>query len=93
MEHLDGMGWVLAWFVLMLNLGIFAWFWRRRQNLGSRLDVCDLSLLNDPSVRLEVITDAPVGSMILPHQVAVPVLIQDTTNTVQQSNSLKPHNQ
>jgi hypothetical protein len=84
---------MLTWLVLMLNLGIFAWFWRRRQSLGSRLDVCDQSLLNDPSVRLEVITNAPTGSMILPHQVAIPVLVQDTTNTVQQSNSLKSHNQ
>ena len=89
MEHVDGMGWMLTGLVLLLNLGIFAWFWHRRQSLGSRLDVCDAGLLTDPSVRLEVITDAPAGSMILPHQVAVPVLVQDTKNAVQDSNSLE----
>ena len=93
MEHVDEMGWVLVWFVLMLNLVIFAWFWRRRQSLGSRLDVCDPSLLNDSSVRLETITDAPPGSVILPHQVAVPVLVQDTTKPVQRGNIIESHNQ
>ncbi len=69
----EDVGWLLAAIVLLGNAAAVIWFLRRRSALAARIDACDPGLLNDPGVRIETITDAPDGSMILPHRVAVPL--------------------
>ncbi len=72
MAGVDAFGWVLAAIVILGNLMLVVRALRRRMQLAARIDWGDPTLLDDPSVRIETITDAPSGTTILPHPVAVP---------------------
>ena len=72
------MAYAMTWlFALVATGGLFAlalWQYNVHRELDTRLSRCDATLITSLQHRIEVVTDAPAGSMLVPY---VPVqLIQ-----------------
>ena len=82
------MAYALTWlFALVTTGGLFAlawWQYNIHKELDTRLSRCDATLITSLQHKVEVVTDAPVGSMLVPY---VPVQLVEQ-QTVQQPAAL-----
>ena len=61
----DVVGWACSVIVIFAILGYLFYEIRKRWRIGLRLAVLDESLVNDDSIIVEEITNAPAGSIVL----------------------------
>ena len=82
------MAYAMTWLFALIATGcLFAlalWQYNVHRELDARLSRCDATLITSLQHRIEVVTDAPVGSMLVPY---VPVQLVEQ-RTVQQPAAL-----
>ena len=82
------MAYAMTWLFALIATGcLFAlalWQYNVHRELDARLSRCDATLITSLQHRIEVVTDAPVGSMLVPY---VPVQLVEQ-QTVQQPAAL-----
>ena len=61
----DVVGWACSAIVIFAILGYLFYEIRKRWRIGLRLAVLDESLVNDDSIIVEEVTNAPAGSIVL----------------------------
>mgnify|MGYP006915943136 FL=1 len=85
------MAYAMTWLMAVVATGaLFAlalWQYNVHRELDARLSHCDATLITSLQHRIEVVTDAPVGSMLVPY---VPVQLVEL-QAVQQPAALPLH--
>ena len=84
------MAYAFTWlFALVTTGGLFAlawWQYNIHKELDTRLSRCDATLITSLQHKVEVVTDAPVGSMLVPY---VPVQLIQQQAVLPQSPAVR----
>jgi hypothetical protein len=85
------MAYAMTWlFALVATGGLFAlalWQYNVHTELDNRLSRCDATLITSLQHRIEVVTDAPAGSMLVPY---VPVQLVELQASQQPASLPQP---